>query len=119
MGPVASKKHARLRQAVELAPDFGWPHATLALIEWQSGHPSDAVNEARTALTLDANDASVMGDAGYGLAVTGHAEEARKLLARVQPWSTAVQPVRVMRHRLSSVLASASRPWTHCKRWQS
>ena len=69
---------------MELAPDFGWPHATLALIEWESGHPSDAVNEARAALTLDANDPSVMGDAGYVLAVTGHAEEARKLLARVQ-----------------------------------
>ena len=75
---------ARLRQAVELAPDFGWPHATLALIEWESGNTSRAVNEARAALTLDAEDPSVMADAGYVLAVTGHAEEARKLLARVQ-----------------------------------
>ena len=74
----------RLRQAVELGPDFGQPHETLALIECESGHPSDARNEARAGLTLDSSNPRTMGEAGYVLAVTGNRGEARKLLATVQ-----------------------------------
>jgi eukaryotic-like serine/threonine-protein kinase len=74
----------RLRQAMELAPELGSPHIALALIEWESGHPADAAREARAALTLDGNDPSMMADAGYVLAVTGHTAEAVKLLAGVQ-----------------------------------
>jgi tetratricopeptide (TPR) repeat protein len=48
---------AKLKRAIELAPEFGEPHATLALIELESGHRADALKEARTALELDANSA--------------------------------------------------------------
>lgn len=74
----------RLQQAIELAPDFGQPHETLALIEWESGHASDALNQARAGLTLDSSNPLTMGEAGYVLAVTGQRREARKLLATVQ-----------------------------------
>ena len=72
---------ARLRRAIELAPDLGQPHETLALIALETEHPSDALSEARTGLTLDPANPRTMGEAGYVLAVTGHPDEARKLLA--------------------------------------
>jgi TolB-like protein/DNA-binding winged helix-turn-helix (wHTH) protein len=71
---------ARLRQAVELAPEFGQPHLTLALIELETGNRPDALKEARTALALDPNDPRSLGEGGYILAATGHTAEARKLL---------------------------------------
>ena len=73
-----------LRRAIELAPDFGSPHSFLALVELESGDPSKAPKEAHLALMLDPGDPNVMAEAGYVLAVTGYAEEARKLLATVK-----------------------------------
>jgi serine/threonine-protein kinase len=71
----------RLRQAIELEPDFGQPHQTLALIGLESGHTSDALKEARAALALDPIDPRTIGEAGYVLAAAGQTAEARKLLA--------------------------------------
>jgi hypothetical protein len=56
----------------------------LALIELESGHPADALREARTALALDPNSTPIMGEAGYVLASTEHTVESRALLAAVQ-----------------------------------
>ena len=75
---------ARLRQAIELAPDFGQPHETLALVELESGNPSAALNEARAGLALDPNNPRTIGEAGYVLATSGHADDARGLLARLK-----------------------------------
>jgi TolB-like protein/DNA-binding winged helix-turn-helix (wHTH) protein/Tfp pilus assembly protein PilF len=75
---------AKLRRAIELAPEFGQPHATLALIELESGHRAEAFKEARTALALDPNSPLIMGEAGYVLASTEHAVESRELLAAMQ-----------------------------------
>jgi TolB-like protein/DNA-binding winged helix-turn-helix (wHTH) protein/Tfp pilus assembly protein PilF len=74
----------RLRRAIELAPEYGQPHATLALIELESGHRADALKEARAALELDPNSPLIMGEAGYVLASTDHAAESRVLLATLQ-----------------------------------
>jgi TolB-like protein/DNA-binding winged helix-turn-helix (wHTH) protein/Tfp pilus assembly protein PilF len=75
---------ARLTRAMELLPEFGEPHATLALIELESGHLADALREARTALALDPNSPRIMGEAGYVLASTEHTAESRGLLAALQ-----------------------------------
>ena len=74
----------RLQRAFELAPDFGQPHATLALIELESGQPSEALHEASVSLALDPMNPHTIGEAAYVLAMAGRAAEARKLLAAVQ-----------------------------------
>lgn len=76
---------ARLRQAIELAPDFGQPHETLSLVELETEHPAEALREARTGLTLDPDNPRTMAEAGYVLAITGHPDDARKLLATLMP----------------------------------
>ena len=73
----------RLEQAIELGPEFAQPHETLALVDLETGHVSDALKEARTSLALDASDPATMGVAGYVLASNGQTVEARKLLATV------------------------------------
>jgi TolB-like protein/DNA-binding winged helix-turn-helix (wHTH) protein/Tfp pilus assembly protein PilF len=75
---------ARLRQAIELAPDLGQPHQTLALIDLETGQASDALNEARIGLALDPNNPRTIGEAGYVLAAVGQPDEARKLLVTLQ-----------------------------------
>ncbi len=75
---------ARLRQAIELAPDLGQPHETLALLEMETGHPFDALKQAHAGLALDPNNPRTMGEAGYVLAANGQPDEARKLLATLQ-----------------------------------
>ena len=74
----------RLRQAIELAPGLGQPHETLALIYLETGHSADALEETRVGLALDPDNPRTMGEAGYVLAVTGHAHQARELLARLK-----------------------------------
>ena len=76
--PEARRK---LRQAIELEPNFGQPYQTLALIELETGDKADAVKEARAALALDPNNPATMGRAGYVLAACGQTAEATKLLA--------------------------------------
>jgi tetratricopeptide (TPR) repeat protein len=71
----------KLRQAIELEPNFGQPHQTLALIELETGDKADAVKEARAALALDPNNPATMGRAGYVLAACGQTADAAKLLA--------------------------------------
>jgi tetratricopeptide (TPR) repeat protein len=75
---------AKLRRAMELAPEFAQPHGTLALVELESGHRAEAIKEARTALALDPNSPRIMGEAGYVLASTEHAAESRELLSALQ-----------------------------------
>jgi TolB-like protein/DNA-binding winged helix-turn-helix (wHTH) protein/Tfp pilus assembly protein PilF len=75
---------ARLRGAIDLEPELGQPHATLALVELESGRPADAVKEAHAGLVLDPSAASTMGEAGYVLASVGQTGEARELLARLK-----------------------------------
>ena len=75
---------ARLRQAIELAPDFGQPHETLALIDLETGRASDALREARAGLALAPTNPRAMGEAGYVLARTGQDKEAGKLLSTLK-----------------------------------
>jgi TolB-like protein/DNA-binding winged helix-turn-helix (wHTH) protein/Tfp pilus assembly protein PilF len=74
----------RLRQAIELEPDLGQSHETLALIELETGHPLNALKEARAGLALDPSNPRTMGEAGYVLASTGQTAEAQKLLANLK-----------------------------------
>jgi TolB-like protein/DNA-binding winged helix-turn-helix (wHTH) protein/Tfp pilus assembly protein PilF len=74
----------KLERAIELAPEYGQPHGTLALVELESGHRAEALKEARAALELDPNSPRIMGEAGYVLASTDHAAESRALLAALQ-----------------------------------
>jgi len=69
----------RLARAMELAPELGRPHGTLALIEWEAGHPEEAKREAHTALELDPISARTKGEAGFVLASTGEMTEANRL----------------------------------------
>ena len=73
----------RLRQAVELEPELGEPHEILALVELESGHPSQAVLEARAGLALDPDRPRTLGEAGYVLAATGQKADAERLLAKL------------------------------------
>lgn len=70
-----------LGRSIELAPDYGRPHATMALLEWETGHPSEALEQARTALALTEDDPNNIGEVGYVFAHTGKTAEARALLA--------------------------------------
>lgn len=71
---------ARLHQAIELMPELGQPHETLAFIDLAEQRTSDALEEARKGLKLDSSNPRTIAEAGYVLAVTGHADEARNLL---------------------------------------
>jgi TolB-like protein/Tfp pilus assembly protein PilF/DNA-binding winged helix-turn-helix (wHTH) protein len=73
----------RLRQAMELAPDLGQPHETLALIDLEEGRSPDAIKEAREGLDLDSGNPRTIAEAGYVLAETGHSAEARTLLVNL------------------------------------
>jgi TolB-like protein/DNA-binding winged helix-turn-helix (wHTH) protein/Tfp pilus assembly protein PilF len=74
----------RLQAAIELEPELGQPHETLALVELESGHPTEAVKEARAGLVLDPSTASTMGEAGYVLACVGQTAAATELLSRLK-----------------------------------
>ena len=74
----------RLQGAIELEPELGQPHETLALVELESGHPTDAVKEAHAGLLLDPSTANTLGEAGYVLASVGQTAEAKELLARLK-----------------------------------
>jgi len=74
----------RLQRAIDLDPNFGQPHATLALLELESGNAADAQREARSALALDPDNPNTMGEVGYVMASTGETAHARELLARLQ-----------------------------------
>lgn len=71
----------RLRESIELMPDLGQPHETLALIDLEQGSVADAVREARAGLELDSDNPRTIAEAGYVLAQTGHTAEAKALLA--------------------------------------
>jgi TolB-like protein/DNA-binding winged helix-turn-helix (wHTH) protein/Tfp pilus assembly protein PilF len=75
---------ARLREAIELEPELGQPHATLALIELETGHAADALREARAGLALDPNNQRTFGEAGYVLAATGETAAAKRLLIMLE-----------------------------------
>ena len=74
----------RLREAIELEPGFDQPHETLALIELETGNPSDALKEAHAGLALGSTNPRTLGEAGYVLAVTGHPDAATKLLSALK-----------------------------------
>lgn len=85
----------RLRQAIELSPDNGQAYETLALTELETGDSTDAIKEARAGLALSATNPRTLGEAGYVLARTGHAAEARGLLRTLDGIAPrdSVQPV--------------------------
>ncbi|HKS95774.1 MAG TPA: hypothetical protein VJV74_06515 [Terriglobia bacterium] len=74
---------ARLREAIELAPELAQPHETLGLIEMAEGRSAEAMSEARVGLRLDPDDPRTMGEAGYVLAKGGQVHVARTLLAEL------------------------------------
>jgi TolB-like protein/Tfp pilus assembly protein PilF len=73
-----------LRRSIELRPEFGQPHATLALIELETGHLAKAMEEARAGFALDPHNPRTLAEAGYVFAVSGQTAEAQTLLATVQ-----------------------------------
>jgi TolB-like protein/DNA-binding winged helix-turn-helix (wHTH) protein/Tfp pilus assembly protein PilF len=75
---------ARLKRAIELAPDLGQSYETLAMVELETGHPADALKDARIGLGLDPTNPRTLGEAGYVLASTGHAAESRETLATLK-----------------------------------
>jgi len=79
-----SEARVRLREAIDLGPGFDQPHETLALADLETGNPSDAMKEARAGLSLSSTNPRTLGEAGYVLAVTGHTDEARKLLSTLK-----------------------------------
>ncbi|HWC20530.1 MAG TPA: winged helix-turn-helix domain-containing protein, partial [Terriglobales bacterium] len=75
---------SRLRQAIELAPDFDQPHESLALIALETGHRSEALQEARIGLLHGSINPRTLGEAGYVFAASGHPQEAQKLLTTLK-----------------------------------
>ena len=75
------KARVRLRRAIEIAPDLGQSHETLALVDLETGHLADAQREARTGLAFDPNNPRTLGEAGYVLASTGATTDAQGLLS--------------------------------------
>ena len=74
----------RLKRAIELAPDLGQPHESLALVELETGHPDLALDEARAGLALDPANPRTMGEAGYVFAMVGQRAQAQSLLSRLK-----------------------------------
>jgi TolB-like protein/DNA-binding winged helix-turn-helix (wHTH) protein/Tfp pilus assembly protein PilF len=74
----------RLQRAIELAPELGQPHATLALVDLEAGHSTDALREAHEALALDPDSPNTMGEVGFVMASAGEAVRANELLTRLQ-----------------------------------
>jgi TolB-like protein/DNA-binding winged helix-turn-helix (wHTH) protein/Tfp pilus assembly protein PilF len=70
-----------LRRAIDLAPEFGRPHAQLSVTELATGHPDEAVKEARAALKLDPDNPATIAQVGFTFAVGGETVEATRLLA--------------------------------------
>jgi len=79
-----SEARSRLKVAIELEPELGRPHATLALIELESGHPAEAAKEALAGLALSPSEAATLGVAGYVLASVGQTGEAKEVLTRLK-----------------------------------
>lgn len=79
-----NEARSRLTVAIELEPEFGRPHATLALVEWESGHPAEAAKEALAGVALSPSEATTLGEAGYVLASAGQTRDAREILARLK-----------------------------------
>ena len=75
------KARVRLRRAIEIAPDLGQSHETLALVDLETGHLADAQREARTGLAFDPNNPRTLGEAGYVLASSGATTDAQGLLS--------------------------------------
>jgi hypothetical protein len=50
----------------------------------ETGHAADALEQARAGLALDSDNPRTLGEAGFVLAVTGHSDRARELLARLK-----------------------------------
>ncbi len=57
---ISAKREPDFQQAIELEPELGQPHETLALVELESGHPADAVKEAHAGLVLDPSTANTL-----------------------------------------------------------
>jgi len=74
----------RLRRAIELAPELGQPHESLALVELETGHPEIALQQARAGLALDPANPRTMAEAGYVLAKLGERAQAQSLLSRLK-----------------------------------
>ena len=90
-----SEATIRLRQAIELAPDNGQAYETLALTDLETGDPINAIREARGGLALTSTKPRNLGEAGYVLARTGHAAEAKGLLRTLNGMAprNSVEPV--------------------------
>jgi hypothetical protein len=54
------------------------------MVELETGHPADALKDARIGLGLDPTNPRTLGEAGYVLASTGHAAESRETLATLK-----------------------------------
>jgi TolB-like protein/DNA-binding winged helix-turn-helix (wHTH) protein/Tfp pilus assembly protein PilF len=82
-----------LERAIDLAPEFGRPHALLSVTELATGHPAKAANEARAALERDSNNPATIAQAGFTFAVAGETAEATRLLGMLK--STAARDINV------------------------
>jgi TolB-like protein/DNA-binding winged helix-turn-helix (wHTH) protein/Tfp pilus assembly protein PilF len=78
------KARTRLERAIELAPEFGQPHSTRAIMQLETGHAGDAEREARLALKLDPDNPRTQAEVGYVLASIGDSAEANALFASLE-----------------------------------
>ncbi len=75
------------RAALALNPD-SQAHTGLGIVLWNQGHRQQAVTELRTAIEIDANNATAHDQLGKMLLQQGDVDEGRKLLARARELGT-------------------------------
>ncbi len=100
-----------LRRSIELAPELGRPHTTLALVELETGHTQEALTEARTGLALDPGNPRTVGEAAYVLAATGNTAVAEKLLTTLKQQVSDGTTIATFAALVKSDSGNATRRW--------
>jgi serine/threonine protein kinase/tetratricopeptide (TPR) repeat protein len=78
----------QLQRTIELEPGFVIAHTWLALVYQAKGMQDEASRSVRTAGGLAGDNPSVLGYVGWGLGVTGHREDALRILERLDRLET-------------------------------
>jgi len=75
----------QVQKTLELDAHFPQAHQTLGWAYLNKGNPEEALREFQNALQLSgADDTDLMLDLGFAYAMTGHRDEARKILAKLK-----------------------------------
>ena len=73
----------QLERTLEMDQNFDYTHWWLGLSYLSVGDPDRGLAHLRQAAQLSPDSPKILGAFGYGLAVTGHVDEAREVLARM------------------------------------